>query len=363
MSKLFNPTSLIYFWRINLAVLLGAAAATAVLTGALLVGDSVRGSLRDLTLERLGNIDHALVSEKFFGEKLASALANESAFSQQFETPVPAILLNGTAIHATSKARAAKININGIDQEFALLLGNAGDFSTLFSKAPQQIFPSVIINAALQKELRAAVGDQILLAFPRPSEVHRESLLGRKETSDLVQTIRLTLTAIIPDRGAGRFGLRPNQNLPRNAFVALANLQKALQETDRVNALLIAGKIAAPADLAKSTLQSSLHSVVELDDFGLSLHQSENHFSIENRELILKPQIATTMESITTKLGLPILPVLTYLANTMTAKGKLIPYSTASALNSADSKIFGALELTGGIPAPELIDNEIFLNT
>ena len=33
--------SLSYFWRIQLAVLLGAAVATAVLTGALLVGDSV----------------------------------------------------------------------------------------------------------------------------------------------------------------------------------------------------------------------------------------------------------------------------------------------------------------------------------
>ena len=58
--------SLIYFWRINLAVVLGVAVATAVLTGALIVGDSVRGSLRDLSLSRLGKIDHALVSERFF---------------------------------------------------------------------------------------------------------------------------------------------------------------------------------------------------------------------------------------------------------------------------------------------------------
>ena len=53
--------SLTHFRWINLAVLLGAGVATAVLTGALLVGDSVRGSLRDLALERLGRIDHALV--------------------------------------------------------------------------------------------------------------------------------------------------------------------------------------------------------------------------------------------------------------------------------------------------------------
>ena len=35
--------SLVHHWKINFAVALGVAAATTVLTGALLVGDSVRG--------------------------------------------------------------------------------------------------------------------------------------------------------------------------------------------------------------------------------------------------------------------------------------------------------------------------------
>ena len=41
-----------YYWRTNLAVVFGVAAAVSVLAGALLVGDSVRGSLRDLALGR-----------------------------------------------------------------------------------------------------------------------------------------------------------------------------------------------------------------------------------------------------------------------------------------------------------------------
>ena len=49
--------SLLHHWRINCAVALGVAAATAVLTGALLIGDAMRGSLRTLTLDRLGRID------------------------------------------------------------------------------------------------------------------------------------------------------------------------------------------------------------------------------------------------------------------------------------------------------------------
>jgi hypothetical protein len=58
----FILASLRHYRRIHLAVALGVAVATAVLTGALLVGDSVRGSLRDLTLERLGRIDSAIVA-------------------------------------------------------------------------------------------------------------------------------------------------------------------------------------------------------------------------------------------------------------------------------------------------------------
>src|SRR5204863_1127368 len=76
-------------WRGNLAVLLGVAVATAVLTGALLVGDSLRGSLRDLTLRQLGWVDHVLVSQHFVHEDLADQLGAEHA--------CPAILLQGSA--------------------------------------------------------------------------------------------------------------------------------------------------------------------------------------------------------------------------------------------------------------------------
>ena len=106
--------SLIYFWRIQLAVLLGAAVATAVLTGALLVGDSVRGSLRDLTLDRLGRIDYALASERFFREGLATDLSRKLEGEAQFHREtVPAILLNGAAVNASTKARASRVQIQG----------------------------------------------------------------------------------------------------------------------------------------------------------------------------------------------------------------------------------------------------------
>src|SRR3954451_24698535 len=94
----FILASLRHYRRIHLAVALGVAVATAVLTGALLVGDSVRGSLRDLTLQRLGRIDSVIVSPNFFREKLAHEIVIWPGHEGNGYSPEtqPAILLNGT---------------------------------------------------------------------------------------------------------------------------------------------------------------------------------------------------------------------------------------------------------------------------
>src|SRR5437879_6004344 len=100
-----------YHWRGNLAVYLGVAVATAVLTGALLVGDSLRGSLSDLTLRQLGWVDHALVSSRFVREDLANEIEAKHA--------APAILLQGAAVTepgpGQTPRRAGHVVIVGVD--------------------------------------------------------------------------------------------------------------------------------------------------------------------------------------------------------------------------------------------------------
>lgn len=64
--------SLRFYWRTHLGVLAGVAVTCAILTGALVVGDSVRFSLRQLALARLGRVTHAIATgDRFFREKLA----------------------------------------------------------------------------------------------------------------------------------------------------------------------------------------------------------------------------------------------------------------------------------------------------
>ena len=98
--------SLTHYWRTNLAVILGVATAVAVLAGALLVGDSVRASLRDLFLSRLGNTDSIITSTTFFREQLADDLQANDEFKTSFKAACPLITLNGFVTQEKSKRRA-----------------------------------------------------------------------------------------------------------------------------------------------------------------------------------------------------------------------------------------------------------------
>ena len=364
--------SLSYFWRIQLAVLLGTAVATAVLTGALLVGDSVRGSLRNLTLNRLGQIDYALVSERFFREGLATDLSRKLEGDVQFHREtVPVILLNGAAVNPKSKARASRVQIQGIDGRFTGLWKDASDQATpLLEKQPGQLFPSVHINQSLQNELDIAVGEQVLLSFESHSEIHREFLLGHRDSSEVLQTLRLTVTKILPDRGIGSFGLRPNQSRPLNAYIPLTVLQKALGSEAKVNAIFVSATSPNLSDLTTAdilpALQNKLHQALKLEDLGLILrHVSSDsiggvgYLSLESTQFMLKPDIIEVAQVVAIERRTLSLPILTYLANTIAANERTIPYSTITGL---DTRRAFSLELIDGSAVPPLADDEILLN-
>ncbi len=96
--------SLGYYWRTNLAVVLGVATAVAVLAGALLVGDSVRGSLRDLVLQRLGRTDRVVLTPGFFREALADDVQSDPGFQQSGSTVAPLIVIPGAVTDQDSGA-------------------------------------------------------------------------------------------------------------------------------------------------------------------------------------------------------------------------------------------------------------------
>src|SRR3954468_2970965 len=110
-----------HHWRVNLSVALGVAAATAVLVGALIIGDSVRGSLRHLVLDRLGKIDELLLVDRFFRQELASELAANQDFKKSFASATSAILFPAATVQTESlngKRLAAGVLVVGSGPEF-----------------------------------------------------------------------------------------------------------------------------------------------------------------------------------------------------------------------------------------------------
>lgn len=290
--------SLTHFRRSSLAVALGAAVASTVLTGALLTGDSVRGSLRDLTLERLGGIEHALVSSRFFREELAAEVK-----------AAPLIVLQGTAVHGETGARAAGVSIYGVDARFAEVYG------TGLPELKPGMFPPLMLNEPLRRELGVREGDDVLLSFERPGEIPRETLLGEKEADDMLATRRFTVAKVLPERGLGSFGLAAHQARSRTAFVPLKDLQLAAEKSGEVNAMVAADA----ADLRPS---------LRFEDLGLRLVRGERHVSVESDEFFLDPSVAEAVGSGTR--------IFTYLATGLRIGERLLPYSMVSGISSLE---------------------------
>ena len=305
----FSWNSLKHFWQIHLTVALCTAVATGVLAGALVVGDSVRGSLRNLTTERLGTIQHALLADHFFQPDLLDR-----------QNKVPAILLNGTVVAPQTQTRASKVNILGVtDNFFEFWEKNP---APNLNKAAGQPFNAIAINEALQNELNVQVGDTLLVNMSQAADIHPEFLLGERDAANAIQSLRLVISTIIPTKNAGRFSLQAHQSLPFNAFIALPVLQKALGQMDRVNAVFTADTDAfSAADLS-----------LTLESLGLRIKTHKNHFDLQSQQYLLKPILSESALTVATENRIPTFPTLTYLANTISANDKSIPYSTIVAL-------------------------------
>src|ERR1041385_3564127 len=166
--------NLAYFRYANAAVVAGMAVACAVLTGALMVGDSVRASLRELALRRLGPVDYALVSTRFFKSDLADRIAGASVFVRQFEACVPAIILQGGASNETGNARTGGVQVAAA----------GGDWVPVQNG-------KVLINGLVARELNAKTGSAINLSLPLVDETPKDAALARRGREDTTLGMRV----------------------------------------------------------------------------------------------------------------------------------------------------------------------------
>ena len=149
-----------FYWRIYLCVVLGAMITCSLITGALLLGDSLKHSLQKESLARIGSISHSLNSQDHMltstlPEKLARKLNMRGAGVLKKEANV------GTA---SGSVFVPSIQLWGIDEQF-------GALSTTPFK--WEIAPERPLKRPAQEQLGVRAGDRVL-RISQQGDMHRK---------------------------------------------------------------------------------------------------------------------------------------------------------------------------------------------
>ena len=329
--------NLVHFWRTNLAVVGGVAVAVAVLAGALLVGTSVRASLRDLALERLGVVDQVVTSLGFVRESLADDLTAAPGVHDMFGVAAPLIAVEGFITHQASGRRASAVQVYGVDERFWGFHGQ---------EPPSLERTELLVSDGLADELGATAGEALLVRVEKPSAVPISSLHGRRD--DVGRTLRLGIAGVLAPEALGEFSFRPQQRRARSVFVPLRRLQQELEQEGRINTVLLgfgASDAVAENDARLATAEGALRAVARLEDLGLRVRALPEHatFAVEAAAGLLTDETVVTVETVAETEGLRTAPVVSYLANALRVDGRLTPYSLVTGLD---------LELVTGTVVP-----------
>ncbi len=332
--------TLLYYWRTNLAVMAGVATAVAVLSGALLVGQSVRSSLRNLLYQRIGAAEYVISADRFFREDLAGEL-DLSGEPDISASSCPLIYLEGLVVHEESGLRALNVNVYGIDERFWKFHQVTG------RQAPED--RDAFLGASLAGKLGAKAGDGLLLRVETQQGIPRELLFGHRE--NVGRTVRLVCKDILSADKLGEFSLRPDQGNVYSIFVPLTRLQRDLAQPLRANAILL--NLQSRDDKIAS-IRNSLKSAATLEDLGIKLRAlpSLGVLSLESSRIILDDSLAEVVLAAAADEDMKASGVFTYLANSLRAGGREIPYSVITAVDFQQGAFTSVNIIEGAIQQP-----------
>lgn len=329
--------SLRYYWRTDLGVLLAAGVATAVLVGALVVGDSVRYTLRAQGIERLGRTHLALATP---GRVLRAALAGKIADELGAEA-APVFALRGTAERPDGKAGANSVQVLGVDRRFRRL-GGAGASAAFEELRADEI----ILNETLAEKLGAAPGEQVILRIEKPGLLSPDAPLGGAARPSLAR--RLKVRAIASAAQFGDFTLRADQLPPANAFVPLRWLQEQVELPGRCNAILLGGP--PQPEMSVEAANAAVRRRWTLQDAELELRKLPEAGAVELRStrVFLDPAVGAAAARARPAAQ----RIFTYFLNELRLGDRATPYSIVSAMEPA----------AGGPVPPDMRDDEVVIN-
>ena len=316
----FILSSARHYWRGHLGLLLGAFLASAILSGSLLVGDSVRASLRRVAELRLGKVQCGLLGgDRWFTADLARKTGAE-----------PLIIAVGSTASANGKVRVNGTQVLGMEEGFWKL--------STSGKVPVMRRSEVLINEPLARKLDIKIGDTVIVRLERPSAISRDAPLSGSTNQDV--SLRRQVAGIVSAEDFGAFQLIASQITPDTVFVGLEDLQLQIEMDGKVNAALSSqfSVPSAPLDEAKT-----------LEDLGLKLIRvagARKEWELNTSRVFMDHSLAAKLLAREGSHG-----VLTYLVNGLKSAKGGTPYSMITAvdadkLKSSQFSVLGSQSLS-----------------
>jgi ABC-type lipoprotein release transport system permease subunit len=320
-----------HYWRTHLGVILGAALATLVLTGSLLVGDSVKATLKRQALDRVGKVDVAFVAGDRF---VTMGPGNVLGEIDQIRS-APVLQLRGSIARVDGTARINQGQILGVGVDFQALAPKIDDTTV----AP--IRNGVLLNERAAAQLGVHQLETVIIRLEKPGAFSRDAPLSGEE-SDII-AIRSVVAGIVSDDHFGRFSLQASQVPPSTVFVPLDELQRHVGMEGRLNMLLASG-------VTGTGFRAAVTARFSLDDFALQLRPvATGELELRTPRVFLDPPVVAVAPQAADRRRVD---ALTYFVNELRAGEKATPYSMVTAVETAAS---------GFLPA-ELADDEIVLS-
>jgi ABC-type antimicrobial peptide transport system permease subunit len=307
LSKLILKSA--WFYRkLNLTIVLGIALSTAILVGALIIGDSVKYSLQQITEQRLGKTSQVVTAgERLFGQQLATELAKKTG------TETAALLrANGFAVIDGGNLRINQLAVWGIDSTY----GNFANDSKSFVLNGNE----VAINENLASLAKLKVGDEFLLRLNKLNTFPANTPFVSEEETTV--SFRVSVARILNTDELGNFNLQNIQSAPRNVFLNLQWLNEQMGLQQKANVLLVTESV------SNTELIQELQKSWKLNDLNLEIRENPelNYTELISDRVFVEPAVE--------QFCLNKLPgsqaIFSYFINEFTLKGKQTPYSFVS---------------------------------
>ncbi|HPS13008.1 MAG TPA: ABC transporter permease, partial [Prolixibacteraceae bacterium] len=300
-----------HYLKENFWVAIGVAITTAVLTGALIVGDSLIYSLEQSAQLRLGKITHAVTSgDRFFTTDLSKKL------NQQGIASSAVLKLEAIASADGGQMKQNNVQVWGIDETFPAIAGG--------TVLPMKDNEGVRISSNLALRLNLFEGDEMVLRIKKATLIPANAPF----VSDAEQTVtyRAKIEKIVSNEELGRLSLQNSQTAPFNLFLPLQKLNKLMGLENKANGLLFS--TTDNEQIIKEAIRSSF----TLEDGGLTVGDATitDQWELRSDRVFIDDVVVKAVENA----GLHCHPIFTYFANRFTANGNETPYSFISTLDS-----------------------------